>query len=355
MENSKSRTPYCVSFLILLAMMPHQVRYRHLMRKIGFIFLVVFALIPEGHAQYNLSEWPKEPIQLIVGYAAGGSTDVLARKIAAVMSQEIGQQIIIVNKPGAGGTIGMSMVSHAKPDGYTLGIGSSATHATSLISIEKQPYNPVMDFSPVIKLVDYNNVLVANPKLPFKDMEGMLKFIKEKNGNAAFGSAGLGSTNQLSMEIVLRNFGVSMIHTPYKGSGPALVDVIAGHIDMMFDITNTTIPHIKSGELNAIAIAAPKRNSQLPDVPTLGEVGVKVDSAEVYNLWIGIFAPPRTPKEIIKKANKAFAKAMLHPDVQKSIADMGLTIDLEDSDKFTKTVERDYKYWSRFVEKNTIK
>jgi tripartite-type tricarboxylate transporter receptor subunit TctC len=277
--------------------------------------IALMALASTAFAQ----AWPSKPISLIVPFAAGGTTDILARTVGQELSKSLGQPVLIESKPGAGATVGANYVAKAKPDGYTLLMG--AVHHTIASSVyRKLPYDFQKDLAPITTVALVPNVLVVNPNLPAKNVRELLALAKTEPGKLTFGSNGTGTGQHLIGAQFEAMGGVQLLHVPYKGSGPLTTDLLGGQINMSFDTITTVLPHIKAGKLRALAITTNKRSPALPDVPTLDESGLKG-----FNLgtWFGILAPAATPKDIITRLNTELVKIINSPDFRKKMDDLG--------------------------------
>ncbi|MGA0563103.1 Bug family tripartite tricarboxylate transporter substrate binding protein [Ancylobacter sp. VNQ12] len=266
-------------------------------------------------------EFPTRPITLVIPFAAGGSTDLVGRLIAESMTASLGQPVVVENKGGAGGNLGAAQVAKATPDGYTILMGTVATHALNPVLYKKMPYDPVTSFAPVSLLVIVPNVLVVNPEFPAKTTEELIALLKANPGKYSYASSGNGTPLHLSGELFKSLAGVDMQHIPYQGAGPALIDVISGQVPIMFDNLPSSSGHIKSGKLRALGVTTAKRAPSFPDLPAIAEV---VPGYETYT-WNAIFAPAGTPPEVVAKLNAAANKALTDPKVQARLADFSAT------------------------------
>lgn len=265
--------------------------------------------------------YPSRPVRMIVGFAAGGSTDIFARLVADKLSQSTGQQFIVENRGGAGGNIGMDAVAKSTPDGYTIGMGTVGTHAINSSLYAKMPYDPETDFEGVAYVAGVPNLMVVNPKNV--KATGVKDFIAEAKGAAkkfSMASSGNGTSIHLSGEMFKQATGVEMPHVPYRGSGPAINDMVGGQVDVMFDNLPSCIEQVRAGNLRALAVTSAKRSAALPDVPTLAESGLKDFDA---TSWFALFAPKGTPPEIVEKLNAEVAKVLASDDLKKRFAELG--------------------------------
>jgi tripartite-type tricarboxylate transporter receptor subunit TctC len=269
--------------------------------------LSILALALGATAARADEAYPTKPIRLVVPFAAAGPTDIVARLIGAKMTEALGQQVVIDNRGGAGGNLGSDLVAKAPPDGYTLLMGTVATHAINAALYPKMPYDPVNDFAPISMLVTVPALLEVHPSVPANDLKTFIALVKASPGKYSYASSGNGTPLHLSGELFKTMAGVQMEHVPYRGSGPALIDVLAGQVPVMFDIVSSSLQHIKDGKLRALAVTSVKRIEALPNVPTMSEAGLP--GYETYT-WNALFAPARTPAPIIAKLNAAANRAL---------------------------------------------
>lgn len=263
--------------------------------------------------------YPGKPIRCIVGFPPGGSTDLIARTVAGKLTELIGQQVIVENRPGAGGSIAGEIAARATPDGYTL-MHAGITMAINPALRSNLPYVPLRDFAPVSQLTNLPNVLVVHPSFPAKTVADFIAMARAQPGKISYGSSGVGAAPHLSMELFKKRAGVNIVHVPYKGSAQALTELLGGQIPSMFDNLPAILPHIKAGRVRALAVPSVIRNPQLPDVPTFVEAGI-VDF--VVNGWLGMFAPAATPREVIAILNAHVVKTLQAADTQKRLAEHG--------------------------------
>ena len=265
--------------------------------------------------------WPSKPITYIVPFPPGGTTDVLARILGQKLGAALGTTIVVENKPGAGGNVGSEVVAKAAPDGYTLLGGTISSHSINVSLYPKLPYDPVTSFQPITLIGTNPNILVVNASSPYKSVQDVTAALKAKPGSLSYASAGNGTSQHLSAELYKYMAGVDMVHIPYKGSGPAIQDVIGGQVPMMFDTSVVAGPHIEGGRLRALAVTSAKRASAFPNVPTMAESGVP--GYDVVS-WQAIFAPAGTPKPIVDRLHAEIAKILKDPEVQERLAKLGL-------------------------------
>jgi len=279
------------------------------------IFLAVLAALLAGSAQAQ--SWPTKPIRLLVPFAPGGSSSIVARAVAVEMEKGLGQPIIIDNRPGGGGNIAMQEVARAEPDGYTLIIGHIGTLAVNPFMFEKLPFDTNADFAPVSLLAKVPNIFVVHADVPAKDLREFVALAKSQPGKLYYGSAGNGSAGHLAIEYLKLVAGIDIVHVPYKGTGPNLLDLVAGRTQATAAGTPPLMPHVKAGKLRVIAVGSPQRLSVLPDVGTVAEQGYPGFET---TQWYGLNAPGKTPASIIKRLADEAAKAARHPSVQERFA-----------------------------------
>ena len=293
--------------------------------------------------------YPTKPITIVVPFSAGGTTDILARLVGQYLTTELGQVVVVDNKAGAGGNIGGAFVAKAPADGYTLFMGTVGTHAINAALYAKMPFDHVKDFAPLSRVANVPNLLVAHPSQPFKTVPEMIAYAKANPGIIYFGSPGNGSSPHLSGELFKSLAKVDMVHVPYKGSAPAVSDLLGNQISIMFDNLPSVIPHVRSGKLRAIAISTAKRSPELPDVPTIAEAGVPGYEAMS---WFGMFAPAATPKPVLDKISAALAKVLGNPEVQKKIAAQGGEAVNETPAQFAAFIRSETTKWGKVVKES---
>ena len=275
--------------------------------RLAFIFLAALAAAG-AHAQY-----PSRPLKLIVPFPPGGSTDILARALGQKLSEGLAQAVVIDNRPGAGGSIGSEAAAKAPPDGYTIMMGHLGTLAANVAIYKHLPYDPVKSFAPVCLMAIVPSVLVVNPSLPVASAAELIAYAKKNPGKLTYGSAGNGSTSHLTTEYFKLATGTDILHVPYKGVGPMLIDLVSGQISMGLNGAPAVMPHVNSGKLRALAVSSFRRLPSLPQIPTLDEAGVKGFDA---NGWYGIVAPAGTPRGIVQKLNAEIRRIMDTPELR---------------------------------------
>ncbi|MCA3595795.1 MAG: tripartite tricarboxylate transporter substrate binding protein [Methylobacterium sp.] len=266
--------------------------------------------------------FPTRAITIVVPFAAGGSTDIIARIIGQKMGELLGQNVVIENRAGAGGNLGSNSVAKAAPDGYTLLMGTISTHAINSAVFKTMPYDPVKDFSPVSLLVIVPNVMVVHPSVPAKNVQEMIALLKADPKKYSYASSGVGTPLHLSGELFKSMSGTEMQHIPYRGAGPALNDIVAGKVPVMFDNLPSATQHIQSGALRALAVTTKRRSPAMPDIPTMEEAGLP--GYETLT-WNALFAPPGTPRDVIAKLNNAANLAIADPAVAAKLRDLSAT------------------------------
>ncbi len=290
--------------------------------------------------------YPNRPIRLVVPFAAGGSTDIVARIIAAKMGDILKQPVVVDNRGGAGGNVGAAAVARAAPDGYTVLMGTVATHAINPALYTKMPYDPVKDFAPVSLLVNVPNVVIVHPSLNVKTTAELIALLKANPDKYEYASSGVGTPLHLSGALFESMAGVKMVHVPYKGAGPAMLDLVGGQVKIMFDNLPSAIGHIRKGSVVGLAITTKERSPAAPDLPTVSESGLP--GYETYS-WNAIFAPAGTPMAIIDKLAKAGAQAVADPEVQAKLADLSAVTVGSTPDQLAAHVKAELAKWAPVV------
>ncbi|RYF06390.1 MAG: tripartite tricarboxylate transporter substrate binding protein [Comamonadaceae bacterium] len=293
--------------------------------------------------------YPNKVITIIVPFSAGGTTDILARVIAQGLTAELGQSVVVDNRAGAGGNIGGQLAARAAADGYTLFMGTVGTHAINASLYKKMPFDPIKDFAPLTRVANVPNLLVANPAQPYKTVQELIAYAKANPGKVNFGSSGSGSSIHLSGELFKSMAKVDMQHVPYKGSAPAVTDLLGNQIGIMFDNMPSAIQHVRSGKLRPIAVTTAKRSPELPDVPTIAEAGVPGYEA---TSWFGMFAPAGTPAPIVTQLNKALVKVLAQPDIKKKINEQGAETAGETPEQFAAFIQKESVKWGKVVKES---
>ncbi|NMM76618.1 tripartite tricarboxylate transporter substrate binding protein [Acidovorax sp. SRB_24] len=293
--------------------------------------------------------FPTKPITIVVPFSAGGTTDILARLMGQYLSTELGQPVVVDNKAGAGGNIGGALAAKAPADGYTLFMGTVGTHAINAALYKKMPFDHIKDFAPLSRVANVPNLLVAHPAEPYKTVPEMIAYAKAHPGKINFGSPGNGASPHLSGELFKSMAKVNLTHIPYKGSAPAVSDLLGNQISIMFDNMPSVIPHVRSGKLRAIAITTAKRSPELPDVPTIAEAGVPGYEAVS---WFGMFAPAGTPAPVLATISAALSKVLANPEVQKKISAQGGETVNETPAQFAAFIRAETIKWGKVVKES---
>jgi tripartite-type tricarboxylate transporter receptor subunit TctC len=294
--------------------------------------------------------WPEKPVTLIVPWAPGGSTDILARMLSEHLTKSLGQPFIVDNKAGASGNIGSNMVAKAKPDGYTLLVGSMSTHAMNQALYNNMPFRAVEDFTPVSLLAYVTNTMVTHPSVPANNVKEFIAYCKANPGKINYASAGAGSTNHLSAALFEKATGCKMTHVPYKGGAPAVLDTVAGQTQLLFSAGTQTLPHVKSGKLKLIAVTESKRSPLLPNTPTVAETVPGYELA----VWYGFFGPKDLPRDIVAKLNGEINKIMAMPDVKEKMGAIGVEVTQSTPEGFAKTLHQDADKYTRLIKELNI-
>lgn len=292
------------------------------------------------------SSYPKHPINLVVPFSAGGPTDSMARALAQKLSKRLGQQVVVDNRGGAGGSIAAEMVARSEPNGYTLFFGTTGTMAINPSLYANLRYDPVKDFAPISLMATTMNVLVVNPRIPARSLSELVALAKAKPGELTYGSAGYGSSNHLSGELLGSSTGIKIRHVPYKGSAPALVDLLGGRISMMFDTIAQETQNIASGKVIALAVTGSKRSPLLPAVPTAQETGLKGFDVTI---WYGVLAPHGTPSSVIDRLQHEIAAVMATDEMKQRMRAQGAEARTTTPAEFTALIKSDIAKWAPVV------
>jgi len=304
------------------------------------------ALAALGLPSFAEEKWPAKPIKYIVPFPPGGTTDILARLIGAKLATALGQPVLVDNKPGAGGNIGSDFVAKSAPDGYTILGGTISSHAINVSMYKQMPYDPVKDFQAVTLIGTNANVLIVDPKLAAKNVKELIAMAKAKPGSLSFASAGNGTSQHLSGELFKALAGLDMVHIPYKGSAPAISDVMGSQVPMMFDTTVVAAPHIKSGNVRALAVTSAKRVKGMETIPTMAEAGVP--GYELVS-WQGVFAPAGTPKDIVKRLQSEIVKILAMPDIRERLDALGVEPVGNTPEEFSAFQKAEIAKWAKVI------
>ena len=309
----------------------------------------LMAVCAGAHAQSN---WPDRPVRVIVPFPASGATDLVARVVAQRVAQDLGQQMVVDNRPGAGGTIGAAEAAKAQPDGYTLLLTTSSTHAISPHLVPRLAYDPRKDFTPVAHLADAPSVLLVTNSLPVKTVGELIAYGKAHPGKLNYATSGNGTIVHLNAAAFSAQAGVEMMHVPYKGTALAIPDLVAGQTHVLFDSLPTGMPHVKGGRLRALAVTSEKRSALAPELPTMAESGLPGYSSVT---WFGVYLPAGAPPALVDRIHKAFAKAMQSSEVAEGLAKLGVEPAAPSTPaKFAAMVQADSARWATVIRQHKI-
>ncbi len=289
--------------------------------------------------------WPTRAVKIIVPFAPGGFTDVVARILQTQLSAALGQPVVIENKPGAGSTIGTAEVAKARPDGYTIAMVST-THVITPSIYKQMPYDALRDFTPVMKLAEGPYVLVVHPSLPARTVKELVELAKAEPGKIDYASSGNGSSQHLVGALFGQMAGVKLNHVPYKGSGQAMQDLVGGQVKVSFVGGPNAVPYLANGKLRALGVTTSKRSADLPDIPTIDEAGVAGYDA---TLWLGLLAPPGTPAEVVAKLREGVTKALSTPEARKLVNSAGVDVALSTPEEFAALMKSELERWGKVV------
>lgn len=314
---------------------------------IAVVALAVSTTLTPAHAQ----NYPTRAITLVIPFAPGGSTSIVGRGIADKMSELLGEKVVVDNRPGAGGTVGTKAVARSEPDGYTLVLGYTGTLAIGPSLYKNVGYDPRKDFAPIGMIGNAPNSLVVHPSFPAKTVAELIAYAKANPGKVSFGSAGAGTASHITGEYFARTAGITLVHIPYKGTGPALTDLLGGHIPMAFAPIPASHPSVTAGSLRALAVTSTTRSGLLPDVPTMIEAGLASFDASLY---YGLAAPAGTPRPVIDKLNKALRDALASNEVKKQLGNDGTEITPGTPEDYVDFIDKDEKKWSQLVKASGV-
>jgi tripartite-type tricarboxylate transporter receptor subunit TctC len=317
-----------------------------------FAFIVALTLPLAATAQSAASSFPSKPIRLICPFTPAGAVDIASRATALELSKVLGQPVAVENKPGAGGNLGAAEVAHSAPDGYTLLMTTSGIQAINPALYARMAYEPNKDLIPVAPLVALANVLVVHPSVQAKTVNELIALAKRDPGKLTYASSGSGTSIHMSGAMFTQLTGTDILHIPYKGSAPAVTDLISGQVNMMFDNIPSSLPHIKSGRLRAIATTGAKRDPALPDVPTIAESGV---AGYESGVWFGLAAPAGTPKEVVAKLNAAAVQGAKSPEFEKRMKDLGYNIVAGSAEDMGAMIKAELARWTPIVKASGAK
>ena len=326
---------------------------RTLLRSVpGALTALLFATVAAlpGRADAQTAAYPNKPVTIIVPFTAGGNTDAFARMVGDELDKALGQRFLVENKPGAGGNLGAAAVANAQPDGYTLGMGTVSTHAINPSLYKKLPFDPDKGFAPVSLIATLPNVLVVNPSIPANSVPELVELLKKEPEVHTYASSGPGTSPHLGAELFSTLTGTKMTHVPYKGSGQSIMDVVAGHVDMVFDNIPTAAAQAKAGKVRALAVTSLTRAPLLPDVPAMAEFLPGFEATS----WHGMFAPGGTPKEIVEKVSAEVQRIMKLPHIQERMLGMGATPVGNTPEEFTQHIAVERKKWAEVVKASGV-
>lgn len=315
-------------------------------------FLLMGAALLMAPLLATAQTYPVKPIRLVIPYAPGGAAGTVGRILADKMGASVGQPVLVDHRPGGGTLIGNDYVAKSAPDGYTLVMGTITSHAMASALNIRMPYDPEKDFAPISLIASLPFVLLAHPSVPVKSVRELVTMAKVRPGHLTFGSAGNATSNHLAGELFKAKAGISMLHIPYRGSAPALADLLGGQISLMFDLTPTALPQIAAGRVRALAVTSPRRSPVAPDLPTMAEAGVP--GVEVVS-WFGILAPAGTPPAIVNFLNAEIVKAMQSPEVRTVMAGLGAEAITNTPQEFAAYISAERAKWAEVVQKAGIK
>lgn len=323
------------------------------MRFVNFTLCLLVALSLAAMAGgVSAQTWPSHPVRVIVPFPASGATDLVARVVTQRVSQDLGQQMVVDNRPGAGGTIGAAEAAKAPADGYTLLLTTSSTHAISPHLMPRLAYDPRKDFTPVAHVADAASVLLVTPSLPVKSVADLIAYAKAHPGQLNYASSGNGTIVHLNAAAFSAQAGIEMTHVPYKGTAQSIADLATGQVHVLFDSIPTGMPHVKSGRLRALAVTSQQRSALAPELPTLAESGLPGYSSVT---WFGVYAPAGAPPALVERIHQAFAKAMQTPDVIASLAKLGVEpARPSTAAQFAAMVQADSARWAAVIRERKI-
>jgi tripartite-type tricarboxylate transporter receptor subunit TctC len=296
------------------------------------------------------ADYPTKPIRLLVGFAPGGGTDTTARAISQKLTASLGQQVIVDNRPGVSGNIAAEITANAPPDGYTVLLSTIGALAINPSLLKKMPFDPIKDLAPVTRAADSTNFLVVHPSVPASSVKDLIALAKAKPLNG--GSSGVGGAGHLALELFNLQAGTKIVHVPYKGGGPAIIDLLAGNINLIFATGASSINHVKAGKIRALGVTTAKRSAMAPELPTIAEAGLPGFEA---NNWNGIVVPAKTPRAIINRLNKEFTAALLLPDIKQFLFNQGLDAAPGTPEDFAAYIKSETAKWAKVIKAAGIK
>ncbi|MBI2295071.1 MAG: tripartite tricarboxylate transporter substrate binding protein [Betaproteobacteria bacterium] len=301
---------------------------------------------------WSAETYPTKPIRLLVGFPPGGANDLVARAVAAKLGPRLGQQVIVENRAGAGGNIATELAARAAPDGYTMLLASVASFAMSPALLGKVPFDPINDFAPATQAALVTSLLSVHPSMPAKSLKQLVALAKKQPGTINYATPGAGSIAHLASELFWKTAGIRLNHVPYKGGGPAVADVVAGHVECMFSLISTQTPHVRAARLRALAVSSAKRSNALPEVPTIAESGYPGFEASG---WLGLVFPAKTPRAIVDRIHKETVAVLKMREVQAQLENVGLDPEPSDPAAFHALIKADHARWDKVVRDAGIK
>jgi tripartite-type tricarboxylate transporter receptor subunit TctC len=308
--------------------------------------VVAVAVCTLPAAGFCAEAYPSKPIRILVGFSAGGANDLVARAVAARLGPRLGQQVVVDNRPGANGNISAQLVARSAPDGYTMLLGSVATLAMSPAMFREMPFDPLSDFAPITQAVGTSTLLTVHPSLPARSLKALVALAKKQPGKINFGSPGPASISHVTAELLLSTTGMNLVHVPYKGGAPALIDAMAGQVECLFALISTSGPHVKTGKLHGIAVTTANRSSSLPDVPTVAESGYPGFEASG---WLGLLFPAKTPGAIVERMHKEIVAVLNLPEARKQLEDVGLDPAPSSPEAFRAYIKAEHAKWGKVI------
>ena len=304
-----------------------------------------------AHKAWGQADWPVRPIQMVIPFTPGGPTDVTGRVLADKLGQELKQSVVVVNKAGAAGNIGAEFAAHSKPDGYTIFFTTGGTQCINPFLYEKPGYDPEKDFEPVVWVTNSPNILTVNPSFPARTVAELIQIAKEQPGKLNSATPGAGSTPYMFGELFKRSAGIQIQNVTYKGSGPALVDVVGGHVPIMFDGIPSSLPLVQAGKLRALAVTGLQRSAAVPDIPTMAETIPGFDASG----WFAVYVPTGTPKSIVIRLNEAINRVLQQPEVRNRYAQLGADVVGGSPEKLREQVQKELAKWSDLIKQTGMK
>lgn len=313
-----------------------------MLKSIRCVLLLLILFAPGVHAQ----TYPAKAVRIVAAYAPGGSVDIVARLVGQRLTEALGQQFIVENRAGASGNIGTEFVAKSAPDGHTLLMASSPALAANIHLFTKLPFDPIKDFAPLILIGNQPNVLVVHPSVPASNVKEFIALAKSRPGKLTYGTSGVGTSQHIAAELFMMMTGTSMVHVPYKGGAPALIDLVGGQVDLMFETAPSAMQYAKNGRVKPLGVTTLQRNGMLPDVPTLSEAGL---SGYEFRGWIGLVAPAAVPRDIITRLNSEVQKMLGSPDLGGKLVAMGLDVAGGTPEQFAAFIREDSARYAKIV------